>query len=201
MPLPLSPEAQDRARGALLGLAVGDALGTTLEFTERDQKPHHTEMTGGGPFGLEPGQWTDDTSMALALADSLIERRGFDPRDLMTRFVAWRKKGDYSCTGTCFDIGITTQRALTTFQRTGEPFAGSTALGRRGQRLHHETGARSCCSRFSPTRPRPYSWPWTRAGSTHATAECPGGLRALRRPSSATPILGDRTPLRPRWSG
>ncbi len=128
MPLPLSPEAQDRARGALLGLAVGDALGTTLEFTERDRKPHHTEMTGGGPFGLEPGQWTDDTSMALALADSLVERRGFDPRDLMTRFVAWRKKGDYSCTGTCFDIGITTQRALTTFQRTGEPFAGSTAL-------------------------------------------------------------------------
>ena len=128
MHLPLSPEARDRARGALLGLAVGDALGTTLEFTARDSQPHHTEMTGGGPFDLKPGQWTDDTAMALALADSLLACQGFDAGDLMTRFVAWRQKGDYSCTGTCFDIGITTQRALTAFKRTGEPFAGSTAL-------------------------------------------------------------------------
>ncbi len=128
MSLLLTPEMHNRARGTLLGLAVGDALGTTLEFTARDSQAHHSEMTGGGPFGLKPGQWTDDTSMALALADSLVERQGFDARDLMTRFVAWRKKGDYSCTGTCFDIGITTQRALTAFGRTGEPFAGSTAL-------------------------------------------------------------------------
>ena len=128
MHLPLSPEARDRAHGAVLGLAVGDALGTTLEFTARDSQPHQTEMTGGGPFDLKPGQWTDDTAMALALADSLLACQGFDARDLMTRFVAWRQKGDYSCTGTCFDIGITTQRALTTFKRTGEPFAGSTAL-------------------------------------------------------------------------
>jgi ADP-ribosylglycohydrolase len=46
----VAPKAHDRARGALLGPAVGDALGTTLECTERDRKPHHTEMTGGGPF-------------------------------------------------------------------------------------------------------------------------------------------------------
>ncbi len=128
MPVPLSPDEHDRARGALLGLAVGDALGTTLEFTARDSQPHHAEMTGGGPFDLRPGQWTDDTSMALALAESLVERQGLDARDLMTRFVAWRRDGAYSCTGSCFDIGITTQRALTTFGRTGEPFAGSTAV-------------------------------------------------------------------------
>ena len=85
----MQPDAiHDRALGALLGLAVGDALGTTLEFSVRDTLPHHTAMTGGGPFRLAPGQWTDDTAMALALADSLISCNGFDARDLMTRFFA-----------------------------------------------------------------------------------------------------------------
>jgi ADP-ribosyl-[dinitrogen reductase] hydrolase len=108
-------------------LAVGDALGTTLEFTRRDTQPLHTEMTGGGPFDLKPGQWTDDTAMALALAHSLISCQGFDPYDLATRFVSWWQHGAYSCTGTCFDIGITTSAALARFVRTGEPYAGSTA--------------------------------------------------------------------------
>ena len=79
----------DRARGALLGLAVGDALGTPIEFKSRDTYPKQTEMTGGGPFHLEPGQWTDDTSMALALADSLIAYPKFDAAGLMDRFVRW----------------------------------------------------------------------------------------------------------------
>lgn len=123
----LSPAILNRAHGALLGLAVGDALGTTLEFTRRDTKPLHTEMLGGGPFDLRPGQWTDDTAMALALADSLISCSGFNPKDLATRFVRWWQQGAYSCTGTCFDIGITTSAALARFVRTGEPYAGSTA--------------------------------------------------------------------------
>ncbi|TXN39178.1 ADP-ribosylglycohydrolase family protein [Methylobacterium sp. WL7] len=118
---------QDRACGALLGLAVGDALGATLEFEPRDVHPLHTEMLGGGPFNLKPGQWTDDTSMALALAESLIADPEFDPTDLMTRFVAWAERGEYSCTGTCFDIGNITRQALHHFQRTGDPFAGSEA--------------------------------------------------------------------------
>lgn len=83
-------------------------------------------MTGGGPFDLAPGEWTDDTSMALALADSLISCQGFDPHDLATRFVRWWQQGDYSCTGTCFDIGITTRAALARFLQTGEPYSGST---------------------------------------------------------------------------
>ena len=66
--------ARDRAVGVLLGLAIGDAIGTTLEFAERDALPAVTGMIGGGQFGLDPGQWTDDTSMALCLADSLLER-------------------------------------------------------------------------------------------------------------------------------
>lgn len=65
----------DRARGALIGLAVGDALGTTLEFARRDSGPRHTEMSGGGPFRLQPGVWTDDTSMALCLVDTLLAAR------------------------------------------------------------------------------------------------------------------------------
>ncbi|GLS46941.1 ADP-ribosylglycohydrolase family protein [Methylobacterium brachythecii] len=123
---------EDRAQGAFLGLAVGDALGATLEFEDRDTRPHHTEMLGGGPFDLKPGQWTDDTSMALALAESLIAHPEFNATDLMTRFVAWAEQGEYSCTGTCFDIGIVTRNSLGHFRRTGDPFAGSTAPDRAG---------------------------------------------------------------------
>ncbi|WP_019995013.1 ADP-ribosylglycohydrolase family protein [Aureimonas ureilytica] len=123
---PLSCTVGDRARGALLGLAVGDALGTTLEFSARDSLPLQTEITGGGPFALSPGQWTDDTAMALALGHSLLARDGFDPSDLMTRFVSWWREGRYSCTSTCFDIGAATARALARFEAMGDPFAGST---------------------------------------------------------------------------
>lgn len=121
----IDPGVLDRGLGCFLGLAVGDALGTTLEFSERDSNPLHTEMIGAGPFDLEPGQWTDDTAMALALAESLQARGGLDERDLMTRFVAWRDTGQYSCTGRCFDIGISTNAALTRFVGTGDPRAGS----------------------------------------------------------------------------
>ncbi len=122
----MSGTAGDRARGALLGLAVGDALGTTLEFTRRDSQPRHAAVTGGGPFDLRPGQWTDDTAMALALADSLLSHPRFDAGDLMRRFAEWWRQGRYSCTGTCFDIGVTIREALARFERTGDPFAGST---------------------------------------------------------------------------
>jgi ADP-ribosyl-[dinitrogen reductase] hydrolase len=118
-------ERLDRYRGALLGLAVGDALGTTLEFTAPG--PHGLqEMVGGGPFGLAPGQWTDDTSMALCLAASLVERRGFDAADQMERYVRWWQQGYMSSTGVCFDIGNTIGDALARFLRTGDPRAGST---------------------------------------------------------------------------
>jgi ADP-ribosyl-[dinitrogen reductase] hydrolase len=72
---------RDRFLGCLLGLAVGDAVGTTLEFKPRGAFRPITDMTGGGPFHLAPGQWTDDTSMALCLASSLVERGAFDSAD------------------------------------------------------------------------------------------------------------------------
>lgn len=114
----------DRAVGALVGLAVGDALGSTLEFSRRDSKPVVTDLIGGGPFGLRPGEWTDDTSMALCLADSLLAKGGFDARDLLTRFVDWWRNGTNSVTGACFDIGNTTRDSLGAFERSGVLTAG-----------------------------------------------------------------------------
>jgi ADP-ribosyl-[dinitrogen reductase] hydrolase len=115
----------DRYHGALLGPAVGDALGTTLEFRAKGSFEPIDDMVGGGPFGLEPGEWTDDTSMALCLAESL-SGRGFDPHDQMTRYLRWWRDGYWSSTGRCFDIGITVASALSRFEATGDPMAGST---------------------------------------------------------------------------
>ena len=117
---------QDRFRGCLLGLAAGDALGTTLEFKQPGTFQPIDDMIGGGPFSLQPGQWTDDTSMALCLATSLIETDRFDPLDQMQRYVRWWRSGYLSSTGSCFDIGNTTCDALSLFADTGEPYSGST---------------------------------------------------------------------------
>lgn len=115
----------DRFRGCLLGLAVGDAVGSSVEFMPPGSFPPVVDMAGGGPFGLQPGQWTDDTSMALCLAESLVRCRGFDPADQMRRYLRWYREGHLSSTGTCFDIGTTVAEALHRFERTGEPFSGS----------------------------------------------------------------------------
>ena len=120
-----APTTRDRFRGCLLGLAAGDALGTTLEFKRPGTFQAIDDMIGGGPFGLKPGQWTDDTSMALCLAASLIERGEFDPTDQMERYVRWRDEGYFSSTGRCFDIGNTIAGALSRFRATGDPYAGS----------------------------------------------------------------------------
>lgn len=116
----------DRAAGALVGLACGDAVGTTVEFRPRGSFAPLTDMVGGGPFGLLPGQWTDDTAMALCLAESLLARNGFDAVDQMSRYLDWWRNGYQSSTGVCFDIGLTVRAALAKFAATGQPFCGST---------------------------------------------------------------------------
>lgn len=122
----MSPVALvSRARGCLLGLACGDAVGTSVEFSLPGSFEPLTDMVGGGPFQLAPGQWTDDTSMALCLAHSLIERSGFDARDQMNRYINWWQWGYCSATGDCFDIGMTVAASLQRYQATGEPLAGS----------------------------------------------------------------------------
>lgn len=117
-------ERQSRFRGALLGLACGDAVGTTLEFYAPGSFAPITDMVGGGPFALQAGQWTDDTSMALCLAVSLVECKGFDARDQIERYVRWWQQGYLSSTGHCFDIGNTTRASLQRYLETGEPYAG-----------------------------------------------------------------------------
>jgi ADP-ribosylglycohydrolase len=104
----------DRRRGALIGLAVGDALGAAVEFKSPGSFLPVTGYRSGGPHRLEAGEWTDDTSMALALADS-IATAGWDLNDQASRYVEWWKTGKYSVNGRCFDIGIATRGALANF--------------------------------------------------------------------------------------
>ncbi|MEI6297421.1 MAG: ADP-ribosylglycohydrolase family protein [bacterium] len=115
----------DNYCGSLMGLAVGDAVGTTLEFEQPGSFNPLTDMVGGGIFDLEPGQWTDDTSMALCLAESLITCKGFDPIDQLKRYSKWFEEGYLSSTGECFDIGNATHDALVRFMATNEPYCGS----------------------------------------------------------------------------
>lgn len=115
-----------RYKGCLLGLAIGDALGTTLEFQPPGSFEPITNIIGGGPFNLMPGQWTDDTSMALCLAESLIECKGFNLIDQLKRYVRWYREGHFSSTGTCFDIGNTIRSALIRFEKEAKPYCGST---------------------------------------------------------------------------
>lgn len=166
-----------RHLGCLLGLAVGDALGTTVEFSSRGSFPPVTDMTGGGPFGLNPGEWTDDTSMALCLAESLIECGGFDPKDQMERYCRWWRHGHLSSNGSCFDIGITISGALRRFETSGEPFAGSTAPN---------TAGNGSIMRLAPvpifaSRSLPETIRLSRESSrtTHATEECLDACQVL----------------------
>ena len=159
-----------RARGCLLGLAVGDAVGTTVEFAPRGSFPPVTDLTGGGPFRLPAGAWTDDTSMALCLATSLVEQRGFDAADQMRRYLDWRDHGTLSSTGRCFDIGITVSGALERFRNNSNPFAGSTDA---------DSAGNGSLMRLAPV-PIYYSndadaaasWAVESSRTTHAAPEC-----------------------------
>jgi ADP-ribosylglycohydrolase/protein-tyrosine phosphatase len=118
-----------RKRGTLIGLAVGDALGAAVEFQSPGSFEPVTDYRGGGPHGLEPGEWTDDTSMALALADSIIAT-GWDLDDQARRYVAWWTKGEYSVNGRCFDIGMTVKSALAKFGQTKDAKTSASASER-----------------------------------------------------------------------
>ena len=166
---------RDRFRGCLLGLATGDALGTALEFQPPGTFEPIDDMIGRGPFSLQPGQWTDDTSMALCLAASLIESGGFDPLDQMKRYVRWFREGYMSSTGECFDIGNTTQDALSYFERFGDPFAGSTNPNAAGN---------GSLMRLAPVPMRYARNPWEAidrsaesSRTTHGATECVDACR------------------------
>lgn len=115
---------KNKYRGCLVGLAVGDALGVPLEFQPRDAMPRVTEMLGNGPFHLKSGEWTDDTSMALCLGQSLLDCNGFNAEDQMKKYWKWIEEGYMSSTGEMFDIGNTTSDSLCRYRNTGNPYAG-----------------------------------------------------------------------------
>ena len=118
---------KNRRRGALIGLAVGDALGAAVEFSSPGSFAPVTGYRSGGPHSLQAGEWTDDTSMALALADSMASA-GWDLNDQARRYVEWWHTGKYSVNGRCFDIGITTRSALSRFVASKDALADPASL-------------------------------------------------------------------------
>ncbi|MFP6765067.1 MAG: ADP-ribosylglycohydrolase family protein [Planctomycetaceae bacterium] len=172
----MSLTIQDRCRGALLGLACGDAVGTTVEFAARGSFLPLQDMVGGGPFHLEPGQWTDDTSMALCLGASLLEK-GFDPQDQMDRYCNWYHNGYMSSIGRCFDIGTTVRDSLEDYEASGNPFSGSE---------HPHSAGNGCIMRLAPVpiyyypnRNEMIRMSAESSRTTHGTAECLEACRLL----------------------
>lgn len=106
---------QDRSIGCFVGLAIGDALGSPREFKEVGEFEPVTEMEYSGVWRIPAGYYTDDTSMALCLADSIIANDTIDPHDLLERFARWYRFGENSSTGRCFDIGGTTKKSILNF--------------------------------------------------------------------------------------
>lgn len=163
---------QQRFEGCLLGLACGDAVGTTVEFQKRGNFKPLTDMVGGGPFGLKRGEWTDDTSMALCIADSLLAADAFNAEDIMARFVLWKDEGYLSSTGRCFDIGGVTSSALSRFKANGNPYAGS---------KDPKTAGNGCLMRLAPipmfyheygNLSKAQYWAGKSSELTHAAPEC-----------------------------
>ncbi|MFV9507114.1 MAG: ADP-ribosylglycohydrolase family protein [Oscillochloridaceae bacterium umkhey_bin13] len=170
----------DRARGALLGLAAGDALGTTLEFTGPLDPftPQVTTIVGGGPFGLPAGAWTDDTSMALCLAQSLVAQGTCDSRDQIERYVRWWREGENSATGRCFDIGNATQAALQRYLEHGDPLAGdpSPSAAGNGSLMRMVPVAIAAA-----TEEQAIAWAALQSRTTHATREAVDACRLYAR--------------------
>lgn len=163
-------ELLSRQRGCLLGLAAGDAVGTTVEFRPRGSFPEVTDMVGGGPFSLPVGAWTDDTSMALCLASSLAELGTFDAADQMRRYCDWYKNGYLSSTGRCFDIGLTVRGSLARFQHSADPFSG---------RPEPTSAGNGCIMRlapvpmfFHPDATEAIRWAGESSRTTHGAPEC-----------------------------
>ena len=176
-PAPKQSTPRNRAIAALLGLAVGDALGTTIEFTPPGSFRPVTDMVGGGPFDLAPGEWTDDTSMALCLAESIVECSGFDPRDQIERYCRWWKEGHFSVKGHCFDIGGTTRDALSKFMGEGKAYAGSTSTKAAGNGSLMRLAPVAMAFANRPTLAIGFAGESSR--TTHAARECVDACRYL----------------------
>jgi hypothetical protein len=110
---------RERFLGALLGLAIGDAVAAPTQHRRTGSFTPVGDLIGGGPFALPRGGWSDDTAMALCLADSLLAVSGFDARDQVERYRRWQGEGYLSATGECVGITASTARALARTRPTG----------------------------------------------------------------------------------
>lgn len=108
----------DRAIGVLAGLTVGDALGAPVEFCSRDSFEPVGGMRADGYFKLPASAWTDDTAMALCLAESLLAHPQLDPKELFDLFCEWAAKGSNTSTGVCVGMGKNTLRVPGNYNRT-----------------------------------------------------------------------------------
>ena len=116
----------NKFQGSLMGLAIGDALGAPLEFFKPGTFTAVNDFTGGGMFNTNPGEFTDDTSLALCLAESMIRCHGFDPTDQMNTYWKWLSEGYLSSQEKAIGVGKTTLRALFLYQKSGDPYSSIT---------------------------------------------------------------------------
>lgn len=168
---------KNRVIGSFIGLACGDAVGTSLEFKPRGSFDPIEDMIGGGPFNLLPGEWTDDTSMALCLAESLLYKKGFDATDQMNRYCNWYHHGYMSCTNECFDIGCTVSTALNRYLQTNNPFSGSVDINSSGNGSLMRLAPIAMVYRSSPIKLLSFAEDSSR--TTHASSECVDSCRYL----------------------
>lgn len=105
-------------KSGLYGLCIGDALGVPVEFRSREslRESPVADMLGNGTYHQPAGTWSDDSSMTLALADSIGQAGGIDPQDMMERFRSWYQEGAYTPWGVCFDVGNATAQAIGRYQ-------------------------------------------------------------------------------------
>ena len=171
----------DRAVGALLGLATGDAVGATVEFKPPGSFPPVDDLVGGGPHKLKAGQWTDDTAMALCLAESLLDVGGHDSVDQLRRYVLWYRDAYFSCKDWYFDIGGTVRSQLERFERTGEPVEPD---------INPEAAANGSLMRLAAV---PIRWHASVQDAAEWSARSSMTTHAARRPVDACRVLGAMT--------
>ena len=132
---------EDKYKGMFIGLAIGDTLGMPLEFKQRGSFEPIQALQAGGPFDLPLGYWTDDTSMALCLADSILDKKGYDSYDVMDRYANWLDNGYRSSTGVCFDIGNQVSSAISSYKTSPEVASNE---------LRTESAGNGCIMRLAP---------------------------------------------------
>lgn len=129
---------RDRAKGALWGLLVGDALGDPLQFGPPRPDNHLlTEMEAGGPFRTPAGYWTDDGAMALCIIDSAVRKGGYDLRDIADTFLRWYQDGYMSSLDHAFDVGCSTSSSLHKYAATGNLVNGHEGAQGNGSLMRH----------------------------------------------------------------